>query len=454
MILLLLVATYQSFPQDIHRMACSGDVVKLDSMLQSSDINVLDDRGRSLLHWAVACKKMEVFSYLLDKGLDINSADLDGFTPMYVAVQFNNELYLDTLISLQPTNEWTYLNGASLLEKAILNKNLLFVEKLISSGVDINILNDRGSTPLEIAKRSHAKAISSFLISEGADESKVRSFQPEGEYMGETPPKLTPKIFAPLFVSSEEYEFGSIFNASGEEFYYGVDASGGNEIRFSQMENGKWSSPILLLFDEKYGYNDPFLTPEENRLFFISNRALDGKGEPKDIDIWYVERKRSQWSEPINAGPNINSKGEEYYISFTNAGTMYFASNGLARPDTARKDHDIYYAELIDGEFQKPVLLSDAINTPNYEADVFVAPDESYLIFCSSRPGGLGRGDLYISFKTESNEWSPARNLGEPINTEGHELCPFVTADGQYLFYTSNQDIYWVSTDILRQYRN
>jgi len=39
----------------------------------------------------------------------------------------------------------------------------------------------------------------------------------------------------------------------------------------------------------------------------------------------------------------------------------------------------------------------------------------------------------------------------EPINTKNHELCPYVTSDGKYLFYTSNEDIYWVSTKIISQ---
>ena len=132
---------------------------------------------------------------------------------------------------------------------------------------------------------------------------------------------------------------------------------------------------------------------------------------------------------------------------------MYFSSNGHKRKDTTRTDHDIYYSKFINNEFQKPVLLSEAVNTENYEADVFVAPDESYIIFCSTREDGFGRGDLYISFKGSHNKWSKAVNMGKEINTQHYEYCPFVTKDGKYLFYTSNQDIYWVSTEIINEIR-
>lgn len=264
----------------------------------------------------------------------------------------------------------------------------------------------------------------------------------EGPYMGQEPPGNTAKIFAPNFISTEEYEFGSVFNKAGTEFYYGVDTGLGNEIRYSRMEGSKWSKPATILSHERYGYNDPFLSPDESRLYFISNQALDGQGEAKDIDIWYVDKEGKGWSKPINAGPNINSEKEEYYISFTNEGTMFFASN------KNQSHHDIYYSNYVNGEFQEAFKLGDAINTDAYEADVFVDPEEQYLIFCAQRNSGMGRGDLYISFKQADGSWSTSVNMGDQVNTKGHELCPFVTADGKYMFYTSKQDIYWISTSI------
>ena len=96
-------------------------------------------------------------------------------------------------------------------------------------------------------------------------------------------------------------------------------------------------------------------------------------------------------------------------------------------------------------------MLDSTINTTGYEADIFVAPDESYLIFCSIRDDSFGRGDLYISFKKPNGDWTKAVNMGEEINTENYEYCPFVTKDGKYFLYTSNQDIYWVSTEIINE---
>lgn len=268
------------------------------------------------------------------------------------------------------------------------------------------------------------------------------------KYLGLTPPSKTPEVFASGLISTEqEYEFGSIFNKDGTEFYYGVNVGGREEIRFCTLTEEGWSKPTVIMSHERYGYNDPFLSPDEKRLYFISKRAMDGQGDLKDYDIWYAERKGDGWSDPINAGPNINTQGEEYYISFNREGTMYFSSNKIDG------NFDIYSSAFVDGEFQAAVRLSAAINTTNYEADVFIDPDESYIIFCARRPDGEGQGDLYISFKQDDGTWTQSKNMGEGINTQGHELCPFVTMDGKYFLYTSNKDIYWVDAKIIEEMR-
>lgn len=274
------------------------------------------------------------------------------------------------------------------------------------------------------------------------------------KYIEQSPPSLTPKIFAPNLISKKnEYEFGSVFNKDATEFFYGVTINGKSEIRYTKLIGNSWSEPITILSHNKWGYNDPFLSPDENKLYFISKRALDGSGNKNDHDIWYVERQENGWSEPINAGPNINSDSNEYYISFTKNGTMYFSSNKEA-PENMRYNFDIYSSKNIDGEFQKAVKLGDSINTTSYEADVFIDPNESYIIFCADRNDGLGQGDLYISFKKPDGSWTKSKNMGEPINSNNHELCPFVSSDGKYLFYTSNEDIYWVDTKIFEQYKS
>jgi hypothetical protein len=270
------------------------------------------------------------------------------------------------------------------------------------------------------------------------------------KYLGQKIPGTTPVKFAPDFLAAAvQHEFGSVFSRDGQEFYYGVDTGGKAEIRFAKLSGGQWTKPAILLSHEIFSYNDPMLNPDENRLYFISDQPLNKTGEKKDYDIWFVERTENGWSAPVNAGSPVNSSGNEYYISFAENGTMFFSSNRSINNDR-QESYDIYAAAVTEfGVFGEPHSVGDSINTHHYEADVFVAPDESYMIFCGDRPDGFGKGDLYISFRKHDGNWTKAKNMGEKINTSGHELCPFVTRDGRHFFYTSSQDIYWVDAGII-----
>ena len=272
------------------------------------------------------------------------------------------------------------------------------------------------------------------------------------KYFNEVPPGTTPVVFAPGKVSTtEQFEFGAVFSKSRNEFYYAVEINGKAETRFMKFENGSWTSPVAILIHDVYSYNDPFLTPDEKMLFFISDRPLSGVGPKKDYDIWYVERQSGKWSDPINAGTHINSAKNEYYISFISNGKMYFSSNTGAQ--TGTNNYDIYSSEFSGGKFQPSVKLAADVNSQHYEADVFVAPDESYLVFAANRPGGLGSGDLFVSFRDANGNWTPARSLGNAINTETDDFCPYVSPDGKYLFYASRGDVYWVSIDVIKSQR-
>ncbi len=269
-------------------------------------------------------------------------------------------------------------------------------------------------------------------------------------------PDSNPKLFAPGKVSLDQrFEFGCTLSKDGKDFYFGEDpnydtqAMGVHRIWKMSFEDGEWGDPQITLSDPQFTSNDPMLSPDQSRLYFISNRPLQGS-EEKDIDIWYVEKRDQGWSKPFNVGAPINSSVNEYFISFSTDGSMYFSSNVNATENS--RNFDIYRSQWNGSTFETPVALPETINTEYYEADVFVSPDENYLVFASARRGGNGQGDLYISFNSEG-QWSQAKNMGDPINDPGHQFCPFVSPDGKFFFYTSNKDIYWVSTAIFDNYR-
>ena len=116
---------------------------------------------------------------------------------------------------------------------------------------------------------------------------------------------------------------------------------------------------------------------------------------------------------------------------------------------------DIYRAQrLPDGRFGAAVNIGNPPNSDLGEGDTFVSTDEQYLIFSANRPGGFGRSDLYVAFRSGST-WGPAINLGPSVNTADVDFCPMVTPDGKYLFFSrryggaswedaKDADVFWV----------
>ncbi len=272
------------------------------------------------------------------------------------------------------------------------------------------------------------------------------------EYFNQAPPGTTWTVFAPGVISlPDRVEFGSIYSKDGKEFYYAIEIAGKAEILFRTLENNKWSEPKQLLAHHEYSYNDPFLTPDEKRLFFISNQSMDGVGSKKDYDIWFIERQGKNWSKPVNAGKAINTPKNEYYMSFTKTSAIYFSSN--VNSAEGADDYDIYTCRYENGEFKPAQRLGPGVNTSGYEADVFVDPNETYLIYCSNRPGTFGRGDLFISYKNADGTWSQSKNMGKEVNADKTEYCPYVTPDGKFLLFTAHGDIRWIDAAIIEKLR-
>ena len=227
----------------------------------------------------------------------------------------------------------------------------------------------------------------------------------------------------------------------------------GNEIMFSAQsvmgnvsaivsiskENNVWSTPKVVSFSGQFFDLEPFYSHDGLKLYFVSTRPLgNSRKEPKDFDIWFVERSslKSNWNNPQNMGSPINTKHGEFYPSIATNGNFYFTRDN---PELKRKD-DIYVSEFKDGAYTEPKLLPDAINSEGYEYNAFIAPDESYLIFgCYNRKDSFGSGDLYISFNKNKN-WSPAKNLGNMINSKQMDYCPFIDKKTNTLYFTSKRD--------------
>ncbi len=256
----------------------------------------------------------------------------------------------------------------------------------------------------------------------------------KGPYIGQQAPGTIPEVFEPNYVSTGLDELNSIFSPDGREFYFCVrNYTGAVSIFQMKMEGEIWSKPALLPFASRFGDIDVTMSPDGNTLLFSSRRPLPGSEQPKeDYDFWMVHRVGGSWDSPMHLGESINSNRHDYYPMMTNSGTIYFSSQREG-PGT----NNIYRSELVNGTYSQAVKLCDSINTEYREFDPYISPDENILIFASSRPGGFGASDLYISFKDKEGKWTTAQNLGNSINANSSEYCPMISPDGKYFFFTS-----------------
>jgi len=137
-------------------------------------------------------------------------------------------------------------------------------------------------------------------------------------------------------------------------------------------------------------------------------------------------QKYSDWSEPINLGPNVNSTSLDRGPAISKDElSLYFASNRL----DSIGGEDIYVSqrETRDDEWGPAVNLGPIINTIDNEMVPAFSRDGHLLFFASNRPGGLGGVDIWVSRREQTHDdfaWQPAENLGAGVNFAGQDEGP------------------------------
>jgi hypothetical protein len=258
-----------------------------------------------------------------------------------------------------------------------------------------------------------------------------------GEYFGQSPPGMTAELFSEGVLSTGMGELNAVFFPGGKKVIYSVSVGPMQWALVIVKEvNGRWTEPEVAPFSGKYGGVDPCVSQDGNTVIFCSNRPRDGESEPEqDFDLWYVRSTDSGWSEPVNMGPPVNTDTHEFYPSLSQNGTLYFQSR---RPG-GLGGADIYRTRLEEGNYLHVEPLPKPINSPAFEGDAFIAPDESYIIVSTTRAENIGQSDLYISFLKEDSTWTDMLNMGPHINSRFGENCQILSPCGRYLFFTSRR---------------
>lgn len=259
-------------------------------------------------------------------------------------------------------------------------------------------------------------------------------------------PDTTALIFLPELVSVDSFDFNACFSPDGGSYYFTRNIRGKTLIYSTRHDGATWTSPLLTSFsDTAWSQADPAFAPD-GKMYFISNRPKDAADTLKDFDIWFsIPQGNGSWSAPENFTA-INSDSNEYYISFTKTGDLYF---GSSRPGGFGQE-DIYVSRLENEVYTTPENLGKAVNSTKAEFDPFISADEKLIIFASSkRDDSIGGTDLYCS-KFENGQWTESANLGKGINTSTRDFCPYISPDGKYFFFSSDAEVKWIGINTLQ----
>jgi peptidoglycan-associated lipoprotein len=214
----------------------------------------------------------------------------------------------------------------------------------------------------------------------------------------------------------------------------------GCSVMYSERKGDTWSEPKNLgILSDSVVSAHPAISPDGVTLYFVS----DIKGGFGGKDIWLVTRDKSgsQWSKPVNAGPDINTSGDELFPYVRSDGTLYFSSDG----HLGMGGLDIYKAKSQpDGSWVVQNLKSP-INSFADDFGIFFQNETEAGIFSSTRKG-RGNDELYsfemppLKFnvtglvKDEKTSIAIQNSLVQLIASDGTNLQVETGAGGDFKF--------------------
>lgn len=158
-----------------------------------------------------------------------------------------------------------------------------------------------------------------------------------------------------------------------------------------------------------------------------------------DLYVWKRETTEDGWGLPVNLGSIVNSAYAERWPSISRDGLeLYFCSD---RPGGSGKlDIWVTKRESIDALWADPVNLGSTVNSPASDDGTCLSADGLMLFFDSMRSGGYGGMDLYMTSRSSrSDPWGEAVNLGPIVNSADHDEIAYISADGSTLYFDSDR---------------
>ncbi|MEJ7912318.1 MAG: OmpA family protein [Chitinophagaceae bacterium] len=238
-------------------------------------------------------------------------------------------------------------------------------------------------------------------------------------------------------INSKESEYFPTIPIESDKIVYTRRLNNFNEDFFGSIqEQGAWtpSRPLPGGINTAQNEGAQTISQDGNWLIYTGCNREGGFG---GCDIYISYLTNEGWSAAINLGASMNTEHWDSQPSLSpDKRSIYFASR---RPD-GFGGSDLYVSHLgANGKWSAAQNLGAEINTPGDESSPFIHADNQTLYFTSNTLPGYGEEDLFLIRKEAGGKWSKPQNLGYPINTIHHEGTLFIAADAKTAYYASDR---------------
>lgn len=199
-----------------------------------------------------------------------------------------------------------------------------------------------------------------------------------------------------------------------------------------------WGPPVNVGAPVNSPDNDfcPTMSRDGHRFFFVSNRPGGCGGD----DIYTARRRNTTGFEAVaNIGCAANSAGNEASPSplpqSTTGPVLYFSSTGHPGLGGA----DLFMSQWTGGAYGPAVAVA-GVNSTFTDAQPNIRRDGLEILFFSDRPGTLGGPDIWSATRASTSEpFDTPVNLGPAVNTSAAETRPSLSWDGTTLYFGSTR---------------
>lgn len=172
----------------------------------------------------------------------------------------------------------------------------------------------------------------------------------------------------------------------------------------------------------------------------IPEFRLASEEQIRDLALW---KKQALWAQKAILSPDT-LVAEPAPLSLLGAGSSYLpclCNNGQQIVFTRRGDdgEDFYESNRTDSGWSRATALESPLNSDLDEGGCWLSPDGQMIWFTGCyRDGGMGSCDLYYSVR-RNGRWLSAVWAGSVINSTAWDAQPTLSSDGLTLYWASTR---------------